>query len=58
MFGRLVDLLSPLGLMRLIYGGENDKGEDLETELTEEAASYLRRSRNESLLYLKRALLK
>lgn len=54
MFGRIRDLLSPLGLMDLAYGeGKSDK---LSTELSQEAKAYLETERENSLNYLKHHL--
>ena len=52
MFGRLHDLLEPLGLMNLVYG----EGEGLSTKLSEEAKAYLTSERDASLAYLKKSL--
>ena len=52
MFGRLHDLLEPLGLMKLVYG----EGEGLSTKLSEEAKAYLAREHAVSLSYLKKSL--
>lgn len=52
MFGRLHDLLEPLGLMDVVYG----EGDAISTELTDEARCYLARERETSLKYLKQSL--
>ena len=52
MFGRLHDLLEPLGLMDLVYGD----GNSLCTSLSEAAKAYLARERDVSLSYLKKSL--
>ena len=52
MFGRLHDLLEPLGLMDLVYG----EGEGLRTALSEEAKQYLETEREVSLSYLNKSL--
>lgn len=52
MFGRLHDLLTPLGLMELVYG----RGDGLSTALGEEAKKYLMKEREVSLQYLKENL--
>ena len=52
MFGRLHDLLEPLGLMDVVYG----EGEELSTKLSEDAKAYLARERDVSLSYLKKSL--
>ena len=52
MFGRLHDLLEPLGLMSLVYG----EGDGLSTSFSEDAKAYLARERDASLAYLKKSL--
>jgi len=52
MFGRLRDLLEPLGLMNLVYG----EGDRLSTILDEGAKAYLAREREVSLQYLNESL--
>ena len=52
MFGRLHDLLEPLGLMNLVYG----EGDRLSTILDEGAKAYLAREREVSLQYLNESL--
>ena len=52
MFGRLQDLLEPLGLMSLVFGD----GDGLSTILSEEAKEYLSVERETSLRYLKESL--
>ena len=52
MFGRLQDLLEPLGLMGLVYG----EGNGLSTSLSKDAKAYLARERDASLAYLKKSL--
>ena len=52
MFGRLHDLLEPLGLRGLVYG----EGDGLSTSLSEDAKTYLARERDVSLTYLKKSL--
>ena len=52
MFGRLHDLLEPLGLRGLVYG----EGDGLSTFLSEDAKAYLARERDVSLSYLKKSL--
>lgn len=54
MFGRLHDLLSPLGLMHLAYGQSD--GAELSTALSPEAAGVLENEREKSLAYLRRSL--
>lgn len=49
MFGRLHDLLEPLGLMDVVYG----EGEELSTVLKTEVKQTLLKEREKSLLYLK-----
>ncbi len=51
MFGRIRDLLTPLGLMDLAYGGGKCSG--LSTELSPDAKSYLESEREKSLEYLR-----
>ena len=54
MFGRLYDLLEPLGLMNVVYGyGDGTK---LSTALSKEATEYLEREKVSSLDYLQNAL--
>lgn len=48
MFGRIYDLLSPLGLIELVYG----EGERLSTTLNEEAYTLLESARENSFAYL------
>ena len=52
MFARLSDLLEPLGLMKVVYG----EGNDLATELSEDARFFLLHKKKESLDYLKDSL--
>ena len=52
MFGRLHDLLVPLGLMENVFG----KGVRLSTSLCEEAREYLDRERRDSFSYLRDSL--
>lgn len=52
MFGRLHDLLEPLGLMNVVYG----EGDALSAALSDEARSYLDQERKTSLMYLKKSL--
>ena len=52
MFGRLYDLLEPLGLMNVVYG----EGDALTAALSDEARSYLDQERKTSLMYLKKSL--
>lgn len=54
MFGRLHDLLEPLGLMDVVFG--HGDGTKLSTVLSKEAAEYLERERASSLEYLHNAL--
>lgn len=54
MFGRLHDLLEPLGLMNNVYG----IGNQTSTKLSIEAQNYLRRERERSLNYLCKSLKK
>ena len=52
MFGRLHDLLEPLGLLCLVYG----EGEGISTALSKDAKAYLASERERSMDYLKRSL--
>ena len=52
MFGRLHDLLEPLGLMENVYG----VGDRTSTELSSEAQDYLRKEREKSFNYLRNSL--
>lgn len=52
MFGRLRDLLEPLGLIENVYG----RGQKLNTVLTEENKAYLSREREKSVQYLRKSL--
>ena len=52
MFGRLHDLLKPLGLMENVYG----VGDRISTELSSEAQDYLWKEREKSLEYLRQSL--
>lgn len=52
MFGRLHDLLEPLGLMNVVYG----VGDALSTALSDEARAYLEQEREASLRYLRKNL--
>ena len=52
MFGRLHNLLEPLGLMNVVYG----EGDALSAALSDEARSYLDQERRTSLMYLKKSL--
>ena len=52
MFGRLHDLLEPLGLRGLFFG----EGDGLSTVLSEDVKAYLARERDVSLTYLKKSL--
>jgi hypothetical protein len=52
LFGRLHDLLAPLGLMELVYG----EGNGLRTTLSKGAKQYLDNEREMSLKYLKRSV--
>ena len=52
MFGRLHDLLEPLGLLHVVYGD----GDDLSTGLSREAKAYLAAEREKSLRYLRESL--
>jgi len=52
MFGRLHDLLEPLGLLHLVYG----EGNGLSTMLSDAAKAYLEHEREISLSYLKKSL--
>lgn len=54
MFGRLQDLLSPLGLLRVVYGIGD--GSDLSTTLSEEAAAGLATEREQSIRYLRESV--
>ncbi len=54
MFGRLHDLLSPLGLLRVAYGIGD--GSDLSTKLSEEAAAGLAAEREQSIRYLRESI--
>ena len=54
MFGRLRDLLEPLGLMKLAYG--EGEPEECSTKLTPEAGDWLAWEREKSLRYLKDSL--
>lgn len=52
MFGRLHDLLAPLGLMDLVYG----VGDGLSTELNEKSQNYLKMARQQSIAFLASSL--
>ena len=52
MFGRLHDLLEPLGLINLVYG----EGDGLSTSLSEDAKACLTNEREVSLNYLRKSL--
>ena len=54
MFGRIHDLLEPLGLMDLAYGVGD--GSTLSTALSAEAQTYLNVEREKSLRYLENSL--
>lgn len=54
MFGRLRDLLQPLGLMRLTYSGQVEA--DLRTDLEPTAAAWLEQERSHSIQYLLNSL--
>ena len=54
MFGRLRDLLNPLGLMKNVYGEEISG--DMETQLSDDAFQYLKKAREDSINYLSRAI--
>lgn len=51
MFGRLDDLLRPLGLMKNIYGSSTSN-DDLETQLSPEAEIILAKAKEKSIKYL------
>ena len=52
MFDRLRNLLEPLGLMAVVYG----EGDNLSTELKDNAKAYMTAERDKSLNYLKESL--
>ena len=52
MFGRLRDLLEPLGLLSLVYG----VGDRIDTVLSSEANAYLAEERKRSIRYLEESL--
>ena len=56
MFGRLHDLLMPLGLLRLVYSNETSEETDLSTCLGEKEREYLRDEQVTSINFLKDSL--
>lgn len=57
MFGRLHDLLKPLGLMKLVYNNMTYKETDLSTALGIKEKEYLQNEKKTSISYLKDSLI-
>lgn len=56
MFGRLHDLLQPLGLMKLVYGNEASEVSDFSTVLGEQEKKYIQNEQKKSIKYLQDSL--